>query len=423
MAAADFTRRVLHAVRRIPAGRVATYGDVAARAGRPRAWRAVGNILRECHDPGTPCHRVVGAGGALGGYGGNLHLKRALLRREGIDVGERRIRRFADVRLAAIGLLLIAAASAGCERRSAAAQTGDPSIRAEALMQVVTELSSPRYGGRLAGSEGGQAARRFVTQAFRAGGLRPAAGDRFEHPFAVDGRMGANVLGRVSGTEPAAGIFVVSAHYDHRGVRDGRLQPGADDNASGVAALIALAHQVVARPLRHDVVFAAFDAEEIGLAGSRAFVADPPVPRARIVLNLNLDMLSRSDRREIFAAGTSHTPWLRPLVEDVQRRAAVTIRFGHDGPAADGTRTDDWTLQSDHAPFHLAGIPFLYYGVESHPDYHQPTDTADKIDPAFFRDVVVMVHDTLRTFDRGIGTAAAGPFRALNAPPVRSTGQ
>lgn len=81
-------------VRRIPPGRVATYGDVATAAGRPRAWRAAGSVLRECHDPATPCHRVVGSGGALGGYGGNLQIKRELLRAEGVSVGPRRIRDF-----------------------------------------------------------------------------------------------------------------------------------------------------------------------------------------------------------------------------------------------------------------------------------------------------------------------------------------
>jgi methylated-DNA-[protein]-cysteine S-methyltransferase len=73
---------------------VLTYGDVAEMAGRPRAARAVGNIMRECRDQHVPCHRVVGAGGALGGYGGNLELKRSLLRAEGIVVVGRRIRSF-----------------------------------------------------------------------------------------------------------------------------------------------------------------------------------------------------------------------------------------------------------------------------------------------------------------------------------------
>ena len=91
----DFTRRVLSAVRRIPTGRVATYGDIAAIAGRPRAWRAVGAIMRGCSSPGVPCHRVIAAAGRLGGYGGNEALKGALLRAEGILVSGSRVRDFA----------------------------------------------------------------------------------------------------------------------------------------------------------------------------------------------------------------------------------------------------------------------------------------------------------------------------------------
>ena len=94
MSGSDFTRRVLATVRRIPAGRVATYGDVAVAAGRPRACRAVGNIMRECAGRDMPCHRVIAAGGALGGYGGNLELKRGLLRAEGILVSGTRVRDF-----------------------------------------------------------------------------------------------------------------------------------------------------------------------------------------------------------------------------------------------------------------------------------------------------------------------------------------
>ena len=94
----SFKQRVLSAVRRIPPGRVSTYGDIAALAGSPRAWRAVGSVMRGSSDPATPCHRVIGAGGALGGYGGNLQLKRELLRAEGLDVGMKRVRRFSSVR-------------------------------------------------------------------------------------------------------------------------------------------------------------------------------------------------------------------------------------------------------------------------------------------------------------------------------------
>jgi O-6-methylguanine DNA methyltransferase len=85
---------VLSVVRRIPPGRVATYGGVAALAGRPRAARAVGNIMRACRRHDVPCHRVVAAAGKLGGYGGNLELKRALLRAEGLQVSGSTIRQF-----------------------------------------------------------------------------------------------------------------------------------------------------------------------------------------------------------------------------------------------------------------------------------------------------------------------------------------
>ena len=90
----DFTARVIATVRRIPPGRVATYGDVAAVAGRPGAARAVGNIMRQCGSRNVPCHRVVAAAGRLGGYGGETGLKRSLLQAEGIVVRASRIRHF-----------------------------------------------------------------------------------------------------------------------------------------------------------------------------------------------------------------------------------------------------------------------------------------------------------------------------------------
>lgn len=95
----DFARRVLQAVRRIPPGRVATYGDIAARAGRPRAARAVGNLMRTARVPGLPYHRVVAAGGRIGGYGGHPHMKTSLLVAEGVMVVGGRIRQFARHRL------------------------------------------------------------------------------------------------------------------------------------------------------------------------------------------------------------------------------------------------------------------------------------------------------------------------------------
>lgn len=93
-----FSRRVLSVVRRIPPGRVASYGEVAKIAGRPRAARAVGNIMKGCGRPDVPCHRVIAAGGRLGGYGGSEFLKRSLLTAEGIVVSGSRVRELNRVR-------------------------------------------------------------------------------------------------------------------------------------------------------------------------------------------------------------------------------------------------------------------------------------------------------------------------------------
>lgn len=96
----DFARRVLRVLRRIPAGRVATYGDVAALAGRPGAARAVGQIMRRAQEPGLPYHRVIAAGGVVGGFGRSPQLKVQLLRAEGVAIRGRRVARFHDCRWA-----------------------------------------------------------------------------------------------------------------------------------------------------------------------------------------------------------------------------------------------------------------------------------------------------------------------------------
>jgi hypothetical protein len=286
----------------------------------------------------------------------------------------------------------------------------------EELMRVVRTLASPDLQGRRTGSPGGLAARRFIRDAFAAIGLSPV-GTEYLQPFtfvhsSVKGLVlpgqpwktayddAANVIGIQEGSRPGARTIVVSAHYDHLGVRDGVIYPGADDNASGVAALLATARYVHEHPLTHRVVFAAFDAEELGLEGALAFMRAPPVPASSIVLNVNFDMVSRNDRNEIFAAGTYHTPSLKTIVDEVQSRSAVKILFGHDRPMTKAGIIEDWTLQSDHGVFHKAGIPFLYFGVEDHPDYHKATDTADRIDPKFFGNVVDMLVDFVVTADR-----------------------
>jgi len=280
-------------------------------------------------------------------------------------------------------------------------------IDSERLMSTVTTLADPKLEGRAAGSPGGLAARAYVLERFKSAGLHPVS-SAYVHPFkytriTMGGKQegeGANVLGMCMGTDAKLPYFVVSAHYDHVGIRDGQVYPGADDNASGVAVMIEIAAFCQKTPFRHTVVFAAFDAEERGLQGARVMLSNPPIPKDRIGLNLNLDMVSRNDKREIFVAGPYHYPELKAPLEEVARRAPVTVLFGHDKPVAIAGGVEDWTQQSDHGPFHDAKIPFVYFGVEDHPDYHKPTDTADKINRGFFVDVAETILDSLLALDR-----------------------
>jgi Zn-dependent M28 family amino/carboxypeptidase len=314
-------------------------------------------------------------------------------------------------RLAAVVVAgVVAGALTGVPRAQPAAAAADI-ISGPALMNTVQTLASAKYEGRAAGSPGGARARDWLRDRLTAVGLR-TYGERLDHPFTFTPKAaansagatpapvnGVNLIGLCAGTDRSLPAIVVSAHYDHVGIREGRLFPGADDNASGVATLLEIARSCVAQPFRHDLIIAALDAEEMGLQGARAFVAAPPVPKDRLAVNVNLDMIARGDKGELYASGTHHHPALKPLLEPVFARAPIKVLFGHDLP---GTGDEDWTMQSDHGVFHQAGIRFVYFGVEDHPDYHQPTDTADRINADFFAKAATVILESLRALDAGL---------------------
>jgi hypothetical protein len=173
---------------------------------------------------------------------------------------------------------------------------------------------------------------------------------------------------------------IVGAHYDHlgRGTRGtslatgdeiGQIHHGADDNASGTAAVLAIAENLAKQPHRRDIVFALWSGEEIGLVGSNAFTATPPFPIERIAAYLNFDMVGRMQNNRLAAEGTgSSAAWPRIL-----ERANVAAGF-------DLSAQPDPYQPTDSSSFNLAGVASLFFTTGSHRDYHRPTDTADKID-------------------------------------------
>ena len=257
--------------------------------------------------------------------------------------------------------------------------------RAELLSDLAT-LSADDMEGRQLGTPGGARARAFIVGRFKASGLLPL-GSSYEHPFTFTGRdpaaaerQGVNVLGRIDGSRQPARYIVVSAHYDHVGVRDGEVFNGADDNASGTAALFAIAKHFAARRPAHSLIVAAFDGEETGLRGSRAFVRQPPVDAASLALNLNADMIGREDHDRLFVVGTARYPSLRPAIEATAARAPLKLLMGHEDPA----QPEDWTRESDHYAFIEAQIPALYFGVEDYAQHHKATDDFETMTPEFY---------------------------------------
>jgi hypothetical protein len=301
---------------------------------------------------------------------------------------------------------LAALVATGCAPRAsvldAVAQQQLPpaAVDSARLMRDLSVLAHDSMEGRATGTPGSARARAFLERSFAERGLQPF-GASYLQSFTFTRRgltmEGVNVIGMVRGTERPDRYIVITAHYDHLGIRDGEIFNGADDNASGTAALLALAEHFVRYPPRHSLIFAALDAEELSLQGARAFVAHPPVPVDAMMLNVNMDMVGRNDDNELYVAGTYHYPHLLPLIEGVAATAEVRLIPGHDRPGSRAGR--DWTMMSDHAAFHAAGIPFLYFGVEDHPDYHRATDEFERIQPGFYNRAVRTVLSAIRQAD------------------------
>jgi Zn-dependent M28 family amino/carboxypeptidase len=309
--------------------------------------------------------------------------------------------------------LLIALTSSGVSSLLAVRQ-GDVVDRTQ-LLRDLQVLSADDMQGRQVDTPGGQKAREFVLTRFKATGVQPF-GASYEQPFtfaasargggtAVD-RRGVNVVGRIEGTRQPARYIVVSAHYDHIGVRSEQVFNGADDNASGTAALFAVARYFSANRPTNSLIVAAFDAEESGLRGARAFVQRPPVDVSVLAINLNMDMIGRDPNDLLYVVGTYLQPHLKPIVARVAAVAPVKLVMGHDDPTE--RTVEDWTRQSDHYAFMEAKIPALYFGVEDFGQHHRATDDYETMTHDFYVRAVRTMIAAVQEFDRSLDAVMAG---------------
>lgn len=251
------------------------------------------------------------------------------------------------------------------------------------LLRDLEILASDKYEGRKTGTSGNYAAAEYIINRFKGIGL-DSFNENYKHGFSFKNRKseqisGNNLIGFIKGKTDD--IIVISAHYDHVGINNSKIYNGADDNASGVSALLHVAEYFKTRKPRNTIIFIAFDAEEMGLQGAYAFLRDPQTNKKAIKLNVNMDMVSHNNKSELYAVGTYQTPILKEIIKNADENTGIKILFGHDIP---GSGKDDWTMQSDQGPFAKEKIPFIYFGVEDHKDYHQPTDTFESVNQDFF---------------------------------------
>ena len=323
-----------------------------------------------------------------------------------------RILPLAVVPLAVLGL----AASAG-------AQATRDAARAAEVRATVYALADDSLAGRRTGEPGAERAAAWLAARLEAMGVAPggAYGYLQPVPLAAEGRRlrlvsgdelaalpadarrtAYNVVGIVPGTDPVlrGEAIIVGAHYDHVGTgranADGdSIYNGADDDASGTAAVLEIARALADRPARRTVVFFLATGEEVGMLGTRRYLDDPAVPLDRTVAGLFLEMIGRPDP---LAGGFGHA-WLtgydRSTVGEIVAAAGVPI-------VADPRPAQNFFERSDNTPFARQGVPaHALSSFNLHADYHTPDDEADRVDFAHLAAVVDAAVDAVRALADG----------------------
>lgn len=288
---------------------------------------------------------------------------------------------------------LFAAAVLGCQAQTA--KTTQSRFDSAALIRDMETLASNEYGGRRPGTEGHKKSQDYILKRFKEVGFGASS-----QTFKSGQVHASNIYVVIKGKRNPNLYTVITAHYDHLGTRGNQIYNGADDNASGTAALFALAAYFKKNQPEHSIILAALDMEESGLIGAREFVAKPPVPKDQIALNINIDMIGREDKGRLFAVGTVAYPFLKPYLQKTQAVPPAKIVFGFDGSPGWG---DDWTSQSDHYAFHQAGIPFVYFGVEDKAQHHRHTDDPGTITKDFYIAAVDTILNATIEFDKNLG--------------------
>lgn len=246
---------------------------------------------------------------------------------------------------------------------------------AELLERDVRHLASEELRGRNNGTEGGRKAAEYVAERMKAAGLKPGGPDGWFQNFELRGNPSRNVIGLLEGETKE--VVVVAAHHDGHGVLNGKVQPGADDNASGVAVVLRLARELAGTKPRRSILFVTFDAEEDGLVGSREFVKAGLYPdvAAAFVFDLVGGRFFEWEADRLYALGSESSPQLAERVRQTKVDGLSVEPMGVFliEPYPEFAR-------SDYAAFRAKGVPFVFFSTGTPWYYHTEHDTPEVID-------------------------------------------
>ncbi|MDG1753317.1 MAG: M20/M25/M40 family metallo-hydrolase [Thalassotalea sp.] len=255
-------------------------------------------------------------------------------------------------------------------------------IESKQLLAHFKLLSSDTLQVRKVSTEGNLKAQQYIIQQLSKFSVLPFKA-KFTHPFNINStfttKTGNNVIGLIRGSEKKSGYIVLTAHFDHLGMKGNKIYNGADDNASGTSALLSIAEQLTKTPLMHNVILIFTDAEESGLKGSKAFIKENKELIGHIKLNINMDMLAgsiNSHNLHYISRGLdtllSHESFEQFKRNHLYQEFSIVKGFRRERHALN--KRTQWLLASDHGAFHQNGIPFIYYGVGTHQNYHSHND-------------------------------------------------
>ncbi len=265
-------------------------------------------------------------------------------------------------------------------------------VQAQTLQQLeqdIATLTSKEFYGRKTNTVGAKRAAKYLTERFASLGYAVQTQDfQYQGNF-FQKAQARNIIATHSRTCHTCKLIILTAHYDHLGLRGNKLYPGANDNASGVAALLYLATHFADKPHHYQLMFVATDAEENGLHGSEYLVST--VNKDKIKLNINLDMLVVNTRKpRIYAFLDKHS--LAKYQAVIKNLSNEQVTFIATSSSARLNRIFDskinWLRASDHYSFAKADIPYIYFGVGLDKHHHQTTDSIAHIDFVLLTQVV-----------------------------------